>query len=102
MSDPDGSCNSSESDVESAGENLPNSSERGAVKDEKAPCKSRQSPGSAEIIKELRMMESTLSASIQRVSQRVDRLEGAPPSQKAGDRDLPWLGHLQSDVLGRL
>ena len=82
MSDLDGSCSSSESDVESAGENPPNSSERGAVKDGKAPRKSRQSPGSAEIIKELRRMESALSASIQRVSRRVDRLEGAPPAKR--------------------
>ena len=101
MSDPDGSCNSSEGDVESAGENPPNSSERGAIKDGKAPYQSRQSPCSAEIIKELRRMESILSASIQRVSRRVDCLEGAPPSQKAGDRDMLRLGHLQSDLLGR-
>ena len=79
MSDPDGSFDTLESDVESAGENPPNSSERGAIKGGKAPRKSRQSSGSVGIIKELRRMESALNASIQEVSRRVDRLEGAPP-----------------------
>ena len=81
MSDPDGSS-SSDSDLRFAGGNPSTPSERGAVNGGKAPRKSRQSSGSNDIIKELRRMESALSASIQEVSRRVDRLEGAPPAKR--------------------
>ena len=63
-SDPDVSFTTMEGDVESASENPPNSSERGAIKDGKTSRKSRQSSGNDKIIKELRRTESALSASI--------------------------------------
>ena len=82
MNYSDGFSESSESDSHFASKNPSNPSKMGTVNDGKAWCKSRQKSGSDNIIKELKRMESALSASVQEVSQRVDHLEGTPPSPR--------------------
>ena len=79
ISNPGRSSNSLESDSHFANKNPFHPSERGAVNNGKAPCKSGQSSGSNDIINKLRRIESVLNASIQEVSQRVDHLKGTLP-----------------------